>query len=157
MGFIIGESTGFSTWASLRTPITLPGGSAITGSNNIEYVNGTAFHAGFKTAENTLMRGVRPLAISASITFATGAGGSQYFYSTFFTGTGGNTTNSIDESHALILIGQTVTLDGGTSFVITADYKDLLGGQLVFGPTPPNPAPSSFDIDEVGLLTSFDS
>jgi hypothetical protein len=157
MAYVIGESIGFSTWATLRTPILLPGNNVISGSNNIEFINGTAFHAGFKTAENTLMRGVRPLSLATGISFYTGSGGNQYFSSSFFTGSGGNTTNSIDESHALILIGQTVTLDGGTSFVISSDYKDLLGGQMVFGPTPPNPPPSSFDIDQVGLLTAFDS
>ena len=73
---------------------------------------------------------------------------------------GGNTENSIDESHALELVGQTVTLDGSptpTTFTITADYKDTLDGQLVLGPSPPGAGPSSLDIDTVGLLTPFNS
>jgi hypothetical protein len=103
------------------------------------------------------MRGDVPASIPAVISFYVGSGGNHYFYSSFYTGPGGNTTNSIDESHALALIGQTVTLDGGTSFTITADYKDDIQGQYVLPPSPPNPPPSSFDIDQVGLLTAFDS
>ena len=156
MGAVIGETSGYSTWARLRTPITLPGNSVIAASNNTVYENGFAFHAGFKTTYNTLLRGDKA-ADAAYFGFAVGTGGNFYFYSSFFTGTGGNTTNSIDESHALALVGQTVVLDGGTTFTITADYKDTLDGQLVLTPSPPGPPPSSSDIDQVGLLTAFDS
>ena len=156
MGAIIGETSGYSTWARLRTAIMLPGSGGIFTSNNSVYENGFAFHAGFKTDKNTLMRGDKG-ANAAYFGFSIGSGGNYYFYSSFFTGTGGNTTNSIDESHALALVGQTVVLDGGTTFTITADYKDTLDGQLVLTPSPPGPGPTSFDVDQVGLLTAFDS
>jgi len=156
MAAVIGETSGYSTWAKLRTPIMLPGSGIVFGSNNTVYENGFAFHAGFKTDNNTLMRGDKG-ANPAYFGFYIGSGGNYYFFSSFFTGSGGNTTNSIDETHALALIGQTVVLDGGTSFTITADYKDTLEGQLVLTPSPPGPGPSSFDVDQVGLLTAFDS
>jgi len=156
MAAVIGETSGYSTWARLRRPIVLPGNDIISTPHNIEYLNGFAFHAGFKTNQNTLMRGDNG-ATAAAFGFYIGSGGNYYFFSSFFTGSGGNTTNSIDETHALALIGETVVLDGGTTFTITADYKDTLDGQLVLTPSPPGPGPSSFDVDQVGLLTAFDS
>ena len=140
----------------------LPGSGVVSGPHSIEYVNGFAFHAGFRSTAGYLLRGDKGAA-AASIGFQVNSPGSgAYFYSSFFTGSGGNTTNSLDESHALALIGQTVTLDDSflppaTVFTITADYKDTLAGQLVLGPTPPGPPASSGDIDQVGLLTAFDS
>jgi hypothetical protein len=159
MAVIIGQDTlgTYGTWAWLRTPITLPGSNAVLGYGTIEYVTGFAFHAGFKVTAGNLMRGNKQGTQDPSFGFTIGSGGNMYFYSNFYTGAGGNNGNSIDESHALALIGQTVTLDGGTTFTITADYKNTLNGQLVFGPSPPGPMPSSFDIDQVGLLTAFDS
>ena len=162
MGVMIGITSGYSTWARLRTPITLPGNNVNVGAHSIEYLNGFAFHAGFRSTDGWLLRGDKG-GNPASIGFQINSPGSgAYFYSSFFTGSGGNTTNSLDESHALALIGQTVTLDDtflppATVFTITADYKDTLAGQLVLGPTPPATPASSGDIDQVGLLTAFDS
>lgn len=158
MSIVIGQDAGgsYSTWGVIRRPIVLPGNSVIFTQHSSEYLDGSAFHAGFKSAENCLLRGDRGK-FAAAIGFGTGTGGNFYFYSNFFTGVGGNTENSIDESHALELVGQTLTLDGGTTFTITADYKDTLDGQLVLGPSPPGPGPSSLDIDTVGLLTPFNS
>jgi hypothetical protein len=124
--------------------------------HSTEYLNGFAFHAGFKSTAGNLLRG-SIYTYAATVDFATGGGGNFYLRSSFFTGVGGNTENSLDESHALALVGQTLTLDGGTNFVITSDYKDTLAGQLVFGPSPPGPPPSSGDIDQIGLMTSFNS
>ena len=157
MSQLIGDVSGqYSTWGTLRRPLRETGSAVTFEQHSMEYLTGFAFHAGFKSTAGNLLRG-SIYTYSAVVEFATGGGGNIYFTSNFFTGTGGNTENSLDESHALALVGQTLTLDGGTTFTITADYKDTLVGQLYSGPVPPNPAPRSFDIDEIGLMTSFDS
>ena len=158
MSIVIGLDAGgsYSTWGVIRRPIVLPGNSVIFDQHSSEYLDGSAFHAGFKSAQNCLLRGNRGSNV-ATFGFGAGTGGNFYFFSSFFTGVGGNTDNSLDESHALELVGQTLTLDGGTTFTITADYKDTLDGQLVLGPSPPGPGPSSINIDTVGLLTPFNS
>jgi hypothetical protein len=158
MGELIGDASGlYSTWGKLRRPI-VTGGHAIDDltQHSRYYQNGAAYHAGWKDTNGFLFPGSW-YKFPPAIDFGVGSGGSYYFYSNFFTGVGGNTENSIDESVALALVGESVTLQGGTTFVISANYKNTLNGQVVFPPVPPPGQPTSSDIDTVGLLTAFNS
>ena len=157
MAVIIGDDTsGHYTWATLRKPLRETGAASVYESHNIEYLNGSAYHAGFRGPSQDLLRG-SVYTTAALIEFYVGAGGNVYFRSNFFTGTGGNTENVCDESAAQALVGATLTLAGGSSFGINSDYKNTLNGQLLYTP-PPLPYPfSSFDIDQISIMTSFDS
>ena len=159
MGELIGDASGlYSTWGKLRRPI-VTGGHVIDDltQHSRYYQDGTAFRAGWKDTNGFLFPGSW-YKFPPAIDFGVGVGGDYYFYSNFFTGVGGNTENSIDESVALALVGQSVTLQAGPTFTITADYKDTLNGQIVFPPSPPNPPPAGTgEIDTVGLLTAFNS
>ena len=128
--------------------------------HSIEYINGNAYHAGFLGPSGDLLRGSMYRS-GASIEFLVGTLGNVYFRSNFFTGTGGNTENVCDESAAQALVGATLTLAGGSSFVINSNYKNTLNGQLVWSPppNPPSPPPpfSSFNIDQISIMTAFDS
>lgn len=157
MGELIGDASGlYSTWGKLRRPIVTGGSSIDTlTQHSIYYQDGTAFRAGWKDTNGFLFPGSW-FKFPPAIDFGVGAGGNYYFFSNFFTGVGGNTENSIDESVALALVGQPVSLNGGPTFTANADYKDTLNGQNVYPPSPPNPPPAGTgDISAVGLMTAF--
>ena len=136
------------------------GADSIREYHSVEYINGNAYHAGFIGPSQDLLRGSM-YRTGALIEFLVGSLGNVYFRSNFFTGTGGNTENVCDESAAQALVGATLTLAGGSSFVITSNYKNTLNGQLVWTnphTTPPTPPPfSSFNIDQISIMTAFNS
>jgi hypothetical protein len=135
MASLVGDLEAYSTWGRFRFPLGNGGEDRTLGSHNTEW------HSGFKTtAGNGFFRcdNIQVFALYQPYVVFTG---SDFYLN--------DATDYIvlDQREADELIGETVTVTGPDSFVITADYLTA-AGQAV---TSTGGAP----IISIGLLTTF--
>ena len=173
MSTVIGQDAGgsYSTWAWVRTVFQIDGSDVILSSHSKEYTTLSGYTiAGFHSASGRYLRGNNLSAVTLQLaTLGSPPGpapyGGYYLYSSLYIGTGTiyPVTNKLDQSHAVELVGQTVTLKDdlftpGNTFSLTSDYKDNIDGMLIVARGTPGSTPTiSGPIDTVGFLTSFNS
>jgi len=171
MSTVIGQDAGgyYGTWAWARTVFQVDGSDTILNTHSKEYTTLPGYtRAGFHSAGGRYLRGQNIPAVTLQIQI-TGAPpppyGGYYLFSSLYIGTGATypVSNKLDQSHAVALVGETVTMKDdnftpGNTFSLTADYKDdILGMLIVLREAPGAPSTLSGPIDTVGLLTPFDS
>lgn len=137
MGVLIGQSGSIATWGALRFPLGNGGEDKTVDSHNI------VWHSGFRTTEgNGFFRTEALQLVAIYQPYVVFDDPTSTFYLSNAT-----TYVVLDQREADKLVGETVTLTGGT-FTITADY--LTGtGQTGISTTGSSP------ITAIGLLTAF--
>lgn len=173
MSTLIGQDPGgyYSTWAWARTVFQIDGSDTIYITHSKEYTTLPGYtKAGFMSAGGRYLRGKNLEAVTLQLaTRGNPPGpapyGGYYLYSSLYIGAGATypISNKLDQSHAVALVGETVTMEPilfspGNTFTLTSDYKDTEDGTLIVArEAPGNPPTISGGIDTVGLLTAFNS
>ena len=173
MSTVIGQEVGgyYSTWAWARTVFQIDGSDVIFITHSKEYTTLPGYtKAGFMSAGGRYLRGKNLEAVTLQLaTRGSPPGpapyGGYYLYSSLYIGAGTTypISNKLDQSHAVALVGETVTMEPtlfspGNTFTLTSDYKDNILGMLIVLREAPGTTPTlSGPLDTVGLLTPFNS
>ena len=171
MSTLIGQDPGgyYSTWAWARTVFGVDGSDRYLTMHSNEYTVLPGYtKAGFMSADGRYLRGQNNTAVTLQLaTRGNPPGpaphGGYYLYSSLYIGAGSiyPISNKLDQSHAVALVGETVTMEPtlfspGNTFTLTSDYKDTEDGTLIVAREAPGDPPTlSGGIDTVGLLTAF--